>query len=207
MNANKIELNGEVILDLTQDTVTEADVAEGKTFHLADGTPATGTQTPVTTQEKSVDITENGTTEVVPDDGYALSKVIINALVESGGSGGLKYASKSATTTGVWGERVSVAFGFKPDLILLAPARNLSCATTNYILYFGTSTKFAEAVGGSPTQCYWYVYSSKFTPSTVGTPIDATDNNNAPIYAADETGFNLGKKAVAGNWQVYAIGI
>lgn len=43
MNANKIELNGEVLLDLTQDTVTEADVAEGKTFHLADGTPATGT--------------------------------------------------------------------------------------------------------------------------------------------------------------------
>jgi hypothetical protein len=43
MNANKIELNGEVLLDLTEDTVTEADVAEGKTFHKADGNPATGT--------------------------------------------------------------------------------------------------------------------------------------------------------------------
>lgn len=43
MKANKIELNGEILIDLTSDTVTEADVAEGKTFHKADGTPATGT--------------------------------------------------------------------------------------------------------------------------------------------------------------------
>lgn len=207
MNANKIELNGEVLLDLTQDTVTEADVAEGKTFHLADGTPATGTQTPVTTQEKSVDITENGTTEVLPDAGYALSKVIINALVESGGSGGLKYASKYVTTTGVWGERVSAAFGFKPDIIVLAPASNLSCATTNKILYFGSSAKFAEAAGCSSFQHFWYIYSSKFTLTSVGTPIDVTDDQNAPIYAADETGFNIGKTAMAGKWFAYAIGI
>jgi hypothetical protein len=42
-HANKIELNGEILLDLTQDTATEADVAEGKTFHRADGVIATGT--------------------------------------------------------------------------------------------------------------------------------------------------------------------
>lgn len=34
------------------------------------------------TQEKSVSITANGTTEVLPDDGYALSKVTINANVK-----------------------------------------------------------------------------------------------------------------------------
>lgn len=34
------------------------------------------------TQEKTVSITENGTTEVLPDNGYALSKVTINANVK-----------------------------------------------------------------------------------------------------------------------------
>jgi hypothetical protein len=36
-------------------------------------------------QEKSVNITENGTTEVTPDKGMALSKVTVNVAVESGG--------------------------------------------------------------------------------------------------------------------------
>ena len=38
-------------------------------------------------QEKSVEITENGTTEVLPDAGYALSKVTVNTNVASGGGG------------------------------------------------------------------------------------------------------------------------
>lgn len=44
-----------------------------------------GTSTP--TQEKTVDITENGTVEVTPDDGYALSKVTANVNVPSSGGG------------------------------------------------------------------------------------------------------------------------
>ena len=43
MAANKIILNGEPIIDLTADTATAADVAQGKTFHLANGEQATGT--------------------------------------------------------------------------------------------------------------------------------------------------------------------
>lgn len=46
MKANKIELNGEVILDISTDTATPETVAEGVTFHMADGTPAIGTATP-----------------------------------------------------------------------------------------------------------------------------------------------------------------
>lgn len=38
-----IKKDGTVFLDLTADTVTEADVASGKTFHKADGTLAIGT--------------------------------------------------------------------------------------------------------------------------------------------------------------------
>lgn len=43
MNANKIILNDEVLIDLTQDTATEEDVAKGKTFHKADGSMGVGT--------------------------------------------------------------------------------------------------------------------------------------------------------------------
>lgn len=41
----KFILGGEVIFDLTQDTVTAADVASGKTFHKPDGSIGTGTST------------------------------------------------------------------------------------------------------------------------------------------------------------------
>lgn len=40
---NKVVLGSETLLDLTADTATAADVAQGKTFHLATGAPATGT--------------------------------------------------------------------------------------------------------------------------------------------------------------------
>ena len=42
MNANKIILNNEILIDLTQDTAIEEDVAEGKTFHKADGSIGVG---------------------------------------------------------------------------------------------------------------------------------------------------------------------
>ena len=40
--ANKIILNGQTLIDLTQDTATAADVAQGKTFHNAAGVSTTG---------------------------------------------------------------------------------------------------------------------------------------------------------------------
>ena len=40
---NKVAVNGSTIIDLTGDTVTAADVAQGKTFHLASGASAVGT--------------------------------------------------------------------------------------------------------------------------------------------------------------------
>lgn len=43
MGYNKIIINGEDILDLTQDTVKPEDVALGKTFHLRSGELAEGT--------------------------------------------------------------------------------------------------------------------------------------------------------------------
>lgn len=43
MAVNKVTINGSDVLDLTSDTATAADVASGKTFHLASGLQATGT--------------------------------------------------------------------------------------------------------------------------------------------------------------------
>lgn len=45
MARSKIVINGETYIDLTADTVVEGDVASGKTFHKADGTVGTGTNT------------------------------------------------------------------------------------------------------------------------------------------------------------------
>lgn len=45
MARNKVIIDGETYIDLTTDTVVEADVASGKTFHKADGTIGTGTNT------------------------------------------------------------------------------------------------------------------------------------------------------------------
>lgn len=42
MAVSKIAYDGHTLIDLTQDTATESDVASGKTFHKADGTQAVG---------------------------------------------------------------------------------------------------------------------------------------------------------------------
>lgn len=54
---------------------------------------------PTPTQEKTVDIVENGTVEITPDEGYVLSKVTANVDVTAeGGTGG---GSASATVSGI----------------------------------------------------------------------------------------------------------
>lgn len=44
-NSKIVLADGTVLLDISQDSVAEADVAYGKTFHKADGTAGTGTST------------------------------------------------------------------------------------------------------------------------------------------------------------------
>lgn len=49
---NKVVYGGNTLIDLTADTVTAADVASGKTFHLANGTQGIGTASGGVTQGK-----------------------------------------------------------------------------------------------------------------------------------------------------------
>ena len=46
MAINKVEANGETLIDLTNDTAEAEDVLEGQTFHLRSGAVATGTYRP-----------------------------------------------------------------------------------------------------------------------------------------------------------------
>ena len=43
---NKVDANGQTLIDLTNDTAEAEDVLEGQTFHLRSGAPATGTYRP-----------------------------------------------------------------------------------------------------------------------------------------------------------------
>ena len=54
-NANQVIVNGETILDLTADTVTEKDLVEGVTAHGKSGAPITGTVKNATYVDNNLD--------------------------------------------------------------------------------------------------------------------------------------------------------
>lgn len=86
MAVNKIEINGEVKLDLTEDTVTENTLLKGITAHNAAGSKIQGRVviTPVPeSQEKTLDITANGMYTAEPDNGKMLTKVTAKVNVPS----------------------------------------------------------------------------------------------------------------------------
>lgn len=158
-------------------------------------------------QEKTVKITENGTTEVLPDDGCALSKVTVNTNVESSGSGdGLRYFARRYTTlTGTWGERVtySAALGFQPDILIVIPYSGATVGTANCI-YISFSDAMQERFGSCS---YGRIKSDgTYTQSNYDASMTSTDTNVA-IYNADETGFNFGKSAFSGSAVVWAFGL
>ena len=64
MAVSKVAYNGQTLIDLTGDTATAADVATGKTFHLANGVKTTGTNTGGITPTGTINITTNGTHDV-----------------------------------------------------------------------------------------------------------------------------------------------
>ncbi len=74
------------------------------------------------TQEKEVTVTENGTIEVLPDAGYALSKVLMSVNIASGSEGGdggwiVTNGSVSSST----GDPVIVEHGLgaMPDIVVV----------------------------------------------------------------------------------------
>lgn len=73
--------------DTSDTTAVAADVAQGKTFHLADGSAATGTAAGATLVTKS--ITANGTYDAGDDGADGYSEVTVNVSGGGGGGGGV----------------------------------------------------------------------------------------------------------------------
>lgn len=64
MAISKVAYDGHTLIDLTGDTAVAADVAQGKTFHLANGEQATGTNTGGITPTGTININTNGVHDV-----------------------------------------------------------------------------------------------------------------------------------------------
>ena len=85
---NKVVYDGNTLIDLTGDTATAADVAQGKTFHLATGEQAVGTASSgggsATLTTKT--ITANGTYSAEDDNADGYSEVTVNVPSSGGGA-------------------------------------------------------------------------------------------------------------------------
>ena len=83
MGVAKVNYNDETLIDLTADTVTADTLLAGGTAHDAEGNAVVGLYTPPTVQlSKTVEITENGSHTIQPDEGYTgMGTVTVNANV------------------------------------------------------------------------------------------------------------------------------
>lgn len=71
MGVAKVNYNDETLIDLTADTVIADTLLAGETAHDAEGNPVVGLYTPPAVQlAKTVEITENGSHTIQPDEGY-----------------------------------------------------------------------------------------------------------------------------------------
>lgn len=93
MAYSKVILNGTTLIDLTQKTVTAANMLNGITALKNDGTDITGTYVPASTQSKTATPSTSQQT-ISPDPGFLLSSVTVNAMPS--GTAGTPSAVKSS---------------------------------------------------------------------------------------------------------------
>ena len=148
-------------------------------------------------------ITENG--EYTADEGFD-GLGIVNVLV-GGGNSNFKYTEKVVTIKGSINERVSANFGFKPDFLVMYPNDSVT-HSGKYVVYIGSSIKFADVFGKSKGCAIVGVGSSSAFTRHSGSDLNST-SSNAQLYGADETGFNLGDNYsyAAGTYKVIALGL
>lgn len=105
MSVNKVVLNGETIIDLSNDTVSEDSVVQGYTFHDKDGVAKVGTRNPYSADfmpEGNIDIVANAPSVDV------FSKATANVDVKP------KYETKGSTDS-----PVTIPYGETTEVILI----------------------------------------------------------------------------------------
>ena len=122
MGVAKVNYNNETLIDLTADTVIADTLLAGETAHDAEGNPVVGLYTPPAVQlAKTVEITENGSHTIQPDEGYnGVGAVTANVNVPA--TEFTKYATGSPTVPGSRVDPITItseALDFKPRLLLL----------------------------------------------------------------------------------------
>ena len=93
MGVNKVEVNGETILDLTSSTVTPETLSEGVTAFNAAGDPITGTQTAVQ-YGKAQSLTEAQKTQARSNIGAVTLEEVIDSIKVEYPEAHVIYASK-----------------------------------------------------------------------------------------------------------------
>ena len=143
------------------------------------------------TQEKEVTVTENGTIEVLPDAGYALSKVLMSVNVASGSEGGDgEWIIASGSAASSEGDPVTVehGLGVMPDIVVVtAGVFGPMTDSTNAKLSLVCGTTLSEKMMSSTDGDVGYGMAFLFTPKTasgmVGTSSVGLENLSTTAYS------------------------
>lgn len=163
MAVSKVILNGNTLMDVTQDTVAADKLLQTYTATKNDGTKVTGTLVPSvqpTLQSKTVSPTTSQQT-VSPDAGYdGLSSVTVNAMPSGS-------ASTPATTITA-NPTISVSSG---GLITASVSGSQSVTPTVSAGYVSSGTAGTVTVNGSATQQLTAQAAQTITPTTTNQTI------------------------------------
>ena len=99
MSVNKVEVNGETVLDLSQDSVTPEQLVQGATAHNAAGEQITGTYTaPVTSVNgQTGDVVVKSAYAAAQDGGYTGTETAFNTALADVENKADKAVSRSVT--------------------------------------------------------------------------------------------------------------
>lgn len=155
---NKIIKNGETVLDLTGDTITEENMGTGVTAHNSAGKPIIGKGSiKKNLKGKAIYITENGEYEITPDTGYdGMDKASVLVAVPSGGHEGIYGAEWAGTSDPSW-TRTDDAAGFADPVPYVAGATNYGSPFDNIMPWAGMQiVEDAEAGVLVSVPKFWY---------------------------------------------------